>query len=154
MKVLSVRQPWAWAILSAGKDVENRSWGTAYRGPLAIQAARIYDEDAEPLIAGRGVEIPGFKTGPLARGALIGLVELVDVFDPASASAPAVIPPWVASPWYEGRVGWLLASPVTLPVPINVTGNLGLRDLAPDLEDALRAYAGDAIAAMERRAAR
>lgn len=24
--VISIRQPWAWAILHAGKDVENRSW--------------------------------------------------------------------------------------------------------------------------------
>lgn len=23
---LSVRQPWAWAIIHAGKDIENRSW--------------------------------------------------------------------------------------------------------------------------------
>lgn len=23
---LSIRQPWAWAILCAGKDIENRSW--------------------------------------------------------------------------------------------------------------------------------
>lgn len=26
MKALSIRQPWAWAILHAGKDVENRDW--------------------------------------------------------------------------------------------------------------------------------
>lgn len=26
MKALSIRQPWAWAILNVGKDVENRDW--------------------------------------------------------------------------------------------------------------------------------
>lgn len=26
---LSIRQPWAWAILHAGKDIENRDWHTA-----------------------------------------------------------------------------------------------------------------------------
>lgn len=26
MRALSIRQPWAWMILNAGKDVENRSW--------------------------------------------------------------------------------------------------------------------------------
>jgi len=42
---LSVRQPWAWAIIHAGKDIENRSWhavdrGTMRRGRIAIHAAK------------------------------------------------------------------------------------------------------------------
>ena len=40
MKVLSVRQPWAWAIIHGGKDVENRNWYTSFRGTLAIHAER------------------------------------------------------------------------------------------------------------------
>lgn len=41
MKALSIRQPWAWAILNAGKRVENRSWQAChYRGPLLIHAAK------------------------------------------------------------------------------------------------------------------
>ena len=41
MRVLTVRQPWAWAIIHGGKDVENRlrSLGP-YRGPVAIHAAQ------------------------------------------------------------------------------------------------------------------
>ena len=34
MKALSIHQPWAWAILNAGKTVENRTWSTNYQGPL------------------------------------------------------------------------------------------------------------------------
>ena len=37
---LSIRQPWAWAILHAGKDIENRSWSTSFRGPVCIHAAK------------------------------------------------------------------------------------------------------------------
>lgn len=40
MKALSIRQPWAWAILHAGKDVENRSWSTPFRGEFLIHAAK------------------------------------------------------------------------------------------------------------------
>lgn len=29
---LSVRQPWAWAIIFAGKDIENRSWQAVNHG--------------------------------------------------------------------------------------------------------------------------
>lgn len=34
MKVLSEHQPWARAILHAGKGFENRTWQTYYRRPL------------------------------------------------------------------------------------------------------------------------
>ena len=29
MKALTIKQPWAWAIIHAGKDIENRDWVTA-----------------------------------------------------------------------------------------------------------------------------
>jgi len=28
MKAITIKQPWAWAIVFAGKDIENRSWRT------------------------------------------------------------------------------------------------------------------------------
>jgi hypothetical protein len=40
MKALSLWQPWASAIAVGAKRVETRSWATAYRGPLAIHAAK------------------------------------------------------------------------------------------------------------------
>jgi ASCH domain len=43
--VLTVRQPWAWAIIHGGKDVENRSWRTKYRGPLLIHAGSAFEPD-------------------------------------------------------------------------------------------------------------
>ena len=40
MKALSIRQPWAWLILNAGKDIENRSWYTSVRGRVLIHASK------------------------------------------------------------------------------------------------------------------
>lgn len=47
MKALSIRQPWAWAILHAGKRIENRSRADGrapdlcrYIGPLLIHASK------------------------------------------------------------------------------------------------------------------
>lgn len=40
MKAISLWQPWASAIALGAKRVETRSWGTRYRGPLAIHAAK------------------------------------------------------------------------------------------------------------------
>ena len=48
MRVLTVRQPWAWAIINGGKDVENRVRNVAgsYRGPVAIHAGAAWDESS------------------------------------------------------------------------------------------------------------
>lgn len=40
MKALTLHQPWASLIALGVKTVETRSWSTAYRGPLAIHAAK------------------------------------------------------------------------------------------------------------------
>src|SRR4051812_5208588 len=39
LRVLSVRQPWAWLIVQGYKDIENRTWSTTYRGRLLIHAS-------------------------------------------------------------------------------------------------------------------
>ena len=40
MPVITVRQPWPWAMFNLGKDVENRTWPTKHRGPILIQASQ------------------------------------------------------------------------------------------------------------------
>ena len=40
MKVLTIWQPWASLLVSGQKKYETRSWCTAYRGPVAIHAAK------------------------------------------------------------------------------------------------------------------
>src|SRR6478752_931390 len=79
MYAISVHQPWAWAILHAGKNVENRSWRTNHRGPLLIHAAkssRSYVDQRRVDWPGRyGVELP--KWEDLVTGALLGLVDVL-----------------------------------------------------------------------------
>lgn len=56
MKALSLRQPWAYAVLSLGKRVENRDWaGCSYRGPVLLHASktlvlRDFDEEIETIL--------------------------------------------------------------------------------------------------------
>ncbi len=40
MKAITVRPVWARAIIYAGKNIENRSWLTHFRGPVAIHASK------------------------------------------------------------------------------------------------------------------
>jgi hypothetical protein len=80
MMALTVRQPWAWAIVHADKTVENRSWATTYRGPLAIHAganrSRIFREQASYWMDKIGVMVPA--RDDLLYGCVIGTVDLVD----------------------------------------------------------------------------
>jgi len=127
MRVLTVRQPWAWAILHGGKDVENRVRNVAgdYRGPVAIHAGRTVDKVASmPLRA-----VPDSIV--LRTGGIIGVVDLVDVHDAEYVHAYAFFPSaWMCSPWAEPGVNHLvLADPRPLAHPIPFRGALGLRRL-------------------------
>ena len=61
MKVIVIRQPWAWLIVHGFKDIENRSWRTRYRGALLIQASAGLPtkhalEDIRRFVRKRGVD--------------------------------------------------------------------------------------------------
>jgi hypothetical protein len=117
MKAISIRQPWAWAILHAGKDIENRSWSTPYRGELAVHATQIDSGWSFP------VKHPSERD--LILGAVVGLVEIVDVTRRSS------------SPWFTGPYGFVLRNPRALARPIPCPGNLDIWDLPKGLENAL-----------------
>jgi len=62
--------------IHAGKDVENRTWTTRFRGTIAIHASGNLDRNAEML---RWVALP--EPDDLIRGAIIDLVEIVHVVE-------------------------------------------------------------------------
>ena len=77
MKALSLLQPWATLVVMGVKQIETRSWSTAYRGPLLIhpskgKAGEIFAH--EPQFK---KYIPDFKQLPF--GYIIGKVTLTDV---------------------------------------------------------------------------
>lgn len=120
MKVLSVRQPWAWLISQGIKSIENRSRATSYRGPLLIHASQTLDMDvaeAKHYFRGTGVKFPkSFETG-----GIVGYVELVDCVTRHPSG------------WFQGPYGYVLANARPLPL-YPVKGKLGLFtvDLPPD----------------------
>ena len=107
MRVLTVKQPWAWAIIHGGKDVENRVRNLAgdYRGPVAIHAGLGFDQSADDsdqsweIRRAITAEDQGYpaddsqvwgadtieETDPrYVRGAIIGVVDLVGVHNSIS----------------------------------------------------------------------
>lgn len=129
---LSIRQPWAWAIIHAGKDVENRDWPTRFRGPVCIHAAkgmtlREYETAHNFMWSNRLATPPGareesvFQEQVLDRGGIIGTAEIVDCVEAS------------ASPWFFGRYGFVLRN--VRPVDfIPVKGALGFFDWRKQME--------------------
>lgn len=121
MKALSIRQPWADAILLHGKDIENRTWSTTYRGPLLIHAAKMPDRDDAYEFIARATGQFSENSIPMAEhfGGIIGIVDLVDVVTTSK------------SPWFTLAgcgFGWVLKNPRRLPFH-RVRGQLGLFDV-------------------------
>ncbi|HCF3031494.1 TPA: ASCH domain-containing protein [Pseudomonas aeruginosa] len=122
MKTLSIRQPWAWLIVYGGKDIENRSRRTNFRGRFLVHASQgmtRQEYNMATWIAGPlDVTIPPFDE--LQRGGIIGSVELVDCLEDSS------------SPWYMGEKGYLLRDPRPLPF-VPYKGQLGFFDVPESL---------------------
>lgn len=124
MKALSVRQPWAWAIIFALKDIENRGWPIHYRGDILIHAAKTCTKKeyqlAREFCQGMGVVIPELIS--LRRGQVIGIVTIVD----CKFSQ-------VASGWgMPGQYHWKLENPREI-TPIPYIGRLGIFEVPDDL---------------------
>jgi hypothetical protein len=120
VKLLTIHQPWAWLIISGHKRYENRTWSTAYRGPLLIHAGKSLDSfpAAERLCRSLGITLPD----EFAFGAILGTVEMTDC-----TTADSVVDDFASGPFC-----FHLANPVAFPSPIPWRGALGL--IEPSIE--------------------
>ena len=132
MRALSLTQPWASLVVEGFKQYETRSWGTKYRGPLAIAASKLYPGWAKSwALTDFGVqEVWGTDRSRLLlpKGAVIGTVDLVDVMwaDDALENRNISAREQGFGDWGLRRIVWQLANPVLFDEPIPVTGALGL----------------------------
>lgn len=149
MKALSIRQPWAEAILHHGKDIENRTWKTSsFRGLLLIHASKT-NKVAEATVDLDTVRmLSGEEPRPLDqldRGGLVGMCRVVDIVETSF------------SRWrIPDHLYLVLADPIALPfVPFK--GALGFFDVSGnELGSHLPAYlaAREKLLAKEREAGR
>lgn len=113
---ISIRQPWAWAILHAGKDVENRTWLTDYRGWVFVHASTTMTQDEYRTAAEAIEKIIGKPPPPacdLTRGGLIGMVRIIDSVKISR------------SPWFNGHRALVLKDARPTPF-IACQGELGI----------------------------
>lgn len=124
LTALSVRQPWAWAIVHGFKDIENRSAGAVSLGRVRTMRISIHAskgmtrgeyESARECMADIGVTCP--RPDELTRGALIGAADVVDIVSEHD------------SPWFFGPRGLVLANAQAAPEPRPCSGQLGYFDI-------------------------
>lgn len=134
MKAITIRQPWARAIASGFKDIENRGRPTSHRGLVAIHAgktiARAADHDPRiTAMYGRDASIG------VPLGAVIAVADLVDCHPAAygGAHGRTCCEPW-GEPLHNGGPCFhlTLASVRRLATPVPVRGSLALPFTLPD----------------------
>ncbi len=110
-RILSVKQPWAWAIMYRHKDIDTRTWSTKYRGLVIIHASSTYAYGAQKRLKKKwGIIAPDKKNLPF--GKIIGICYLDNVIRKKEAIERKL------DLWFEGPIGLVLTKPVSLKQPL------------------------------------
>lgn len=112
MKVLSIKQPWAHAIIQGWKPVENRTWSTQYRGEIGIHAGKAFDHAGYDWICYNCPELLLPHRRAFPTGGIIGKANLIDVVKQHE------------SKFFFGPYGFVLADAAPLPFRA-IAGQLG-----------------------------
>jgi hypothetical protein len=122
VKVLSINNTWAYLIIYRGKDIENRTWKTNYRGPLLIHASKTSDRYAYYCLHKKidrfnsiSMEENEIEKIHSLDGCILGSVELYDCVQESNSK-------WAKK---EGGWYWVLKEPKPF-TPIPMKGSLGL----------------------------
>ena len=142
LKALSLTRPWTELVLSRVKDVENRTWGTPYRGLLVIHGAKSWDPAARHTfddVVGEPDDVADRYCPRDKLAAPTGYLGVVVVTDCHPSRSPACRPPadiaeWCdrCSPWaFDGSWHWQITGACRFPEPIPGGGRLGLFEPPP-----------------------
>lgn len=119
MKALSVKQPWAMALVDGVKTIEVRTWATKHRGPLVICASAlpnnwfwyVEDDKVHRLIP---------------AGCIMGIVDLVDCRPMTQADEESAI-----CDCLPGDFAWVV-KPIARCRPDPIIGKLNLFEVPDD----------------------
>jgi hypothetical protein len=118
-KALTLKQPWAWAITQLGKNIENRSWPTKYRGELYIHAGVGWDSEGPKWIAQKfGIEVPSHSELP--SGVLVAKCHLTDCRHWTETSGEEL--PWSNESGFQ----WFLEDIEPIEPHLPLQGKLGI----------------------------
>ena len=134
MKAITISQPFASLIAIGEKFVENRSWPTRYRGPLAIHAGKGTQYLTKGEVSAQGLSY-GQVVAICKLQACVELDPLKDLFDRhlcgEAVSAPSGldmsrVDAILNHEYTEGPWCWVLGDVEPLPSPMEAVGKQGL----------------------------
>jgi hypothetical protein len=136
LKVLTVKNPYAFLILAGIKKYEIRSWTTKYRGSLYIHSAKIpidkYDNNTINGISrldSNHLSIEYLKI----NGSILGKVELVDVLKiPEQISKSTAALDGCCDIEDNDKYAWVLENPEIANLTISINGKLGIWSIESD----------------------
>lgn len=102
MLTLSIQQPWADLIINHGKDIENRSWSTEFRGQILIHTGSKFDRESFDKLKKAGWYKNVFESH-FQKGGIVGITEIVGCV----TESPSV--------WFFGEFGFVLQNSKPLP---------------------------------------
>ena len=159
--MLSLWQPWASLCVwknpdngKAEKQIETRHWSTDYRGLIAIHATKTLTPQArfeiannshiqDALIRHGAVDFGSVKRVTLTVGAIIGVVELAEIYTTENILVNFNFFTMVASEakrekafgnYEPNRFGWLFKNPIEFKTPIECRGLQSLGSPKPEIE--------------------
>ena len=128
MKVLSIRQPWAWLICHGHKPIENRTWATKFRGQFLVHAGKSLDREGHLWVRSRFPRIQMPQHFEL--GGIVGEATLVDCVPPDAQLADEI------ARWYAGEYGFVIADAHAHPFE-PLRGQLGFFNYAGNAREAI-----------------
>jgi hypothetical protein len=131
LKALSLKQPFAWLIANGYLLVDDRSWGTQYRGPILIHASKgLYEAYYQHIRSNTDVPIP--DRDKLEYGGVVGIADLV------LCSKPGQLPAGISREQrahfggvHQEYYGFLFAQARPLPL-MPCAGKLGIFEIDID----------------------
>ena len=146
MKAITVWQLYASLLVLGLKQFETRGWGTAYRGCLAIHAAKRWDDEREQdyqrvmdllspeqLASVAGVQL---ARTPIREtlGKVLGIVDLTDCRQMRMSGSEFEDS---VGHFGFGRWGWKCENPRPLQTPVYYCGKQGLWNVDAELHSVL-----------------
>lgn len=117
--VLTVKQPYAWAIVNGWKDCENRGWSSKFIGRVLIHASKAPSEDyyeiGMRIFDTFGVSVP--KIEDLDLGKIVGVARFSQQVGRHGAKGLG---------WFTGPRAWPIDWARPFPEPIDARGMQGL----------------------------
>lgn len=110
---ITLQQPWAWAVMHAGKDIENRFWRPMKPFLMLVHAGKKWDPEGADMIQSLGIALPG-DDYLWPEGVIVGAVRVTGWQDDSP------------SPWaIPGQWHWNLEGPMPVTRPIACRGRPG-----------------------------